>query len=79
MVAAPLELIDLAFECLDEGDIDGAEAFRNELRLQMGSFGADPQLKVDFNNLCDAIRAKQTHGTVDIAESTRNTPASSPS
>lgn len=77
MVAGPYELIDLAFECLDERDIDGAEAYRSELQLQMESFGADPQLKVDFNNLCDAIRAKRSRSTVDITEHARNTPASS--
>lgn len=79
MVAGPLELIDLAFECLDEGDIEGAEAYRSELQLQMDSFGADPQLKNGFNNLCGAIRAKRTGSSADISESARNTPASSPS
>lgn len=78
MVASPLDLIDNAYECLDEGDLDGANSYLEELRLQKVSFGATARLKDDIERLEEAIREKRSKQVTDLTDAAQAAPAPLP-
>ncbi len=77
VVMSAQDLFDLAYACLEEGDVAGAMQFREEIEKQMRSFGMGASLKKRYNRLSDAIQeASAQH--VDVTSAARAVHASSP-
>lgn len=55
MVMSPLDYIDDAHACLDENDVSGAEACKQEFLLQFNGGRMPADLQKQYDELCAAI------------------------